>query len=187
MADRRPPASGAPGLLQAFVNTRNRLAGTEALPASADAARWLAARSLLAGDVELGDREHARVLELREALRALMRANNGVELDAAAVEVVNAAGRDAGLRPRLDERARPVLEPTADGVAAALGALVALVHATMLDATFPRLKACRADDCQWVFYDRSPNASSAWCERSSASCGSRHKMREYRRRSRGGA
>jgi predicted RNA-binding Zn ribbon-like protein len=41
-----------------------------------------------------------------------------------------------------------------------------------------RLKACR--ECGWVFYDRSKNRSGSWC--TMAICGSRSKMRAYRKR-----
>jgi predicted RNA-binding Zn ribbon-like protein len=46
--------------------------------------------------------------------------------------------------------------------------------------TWPRLKVCSADDCQWAFYDRSPTRSGCWC--SMQICGSRAKSRAYRNR-----
>jgi predicted RNA-binding Zn ribbon-like protein len=52
----------------------------------------------------------------------------------------------------------------------------------MADGTWSRLKACRADDCLWAFYDGSRNHSAAWC--SMASCGNRAKARAYRSRQR---
>jgi predicted RNA-binding Zn ribbon-like protein len=43
-----------------------------------------------------------------------------------------------------------------------------------------RLKACAADSCRWLYYDRSPAGRGRWC--SMAVCGSRAKMRAYRAR-----
>ncbi|MGH3007295.1 MAG: CGNR zinc finger domain-containing protein, partial [Gaiellaceae bacterium] len=43
-----------------------------------------------------------------------------------------------------------------------------------------RLKACRAEDCRWAFYDRARNRSRHWC--SMAVCGNRTKARTFRRR-----
>ena len=50
----------------------------------------------------------------------------------------------------------------------------------MENDTWPRLKACRDDTCQWAFYDHSKNRSGHWC--SMEVCGSRHKARQYRER-----
>jgi len=62
----------------------------------------------------------------------------------------------------------------------ALGVLLAVVQSAQADGTWSRLKACSQDDCRWVFYDRSRNRSSRWCEM--AVCGNRNKAREFRRR-----
>jgi predicted RNA-binding Zn ribbon-like protein len=65
-------------------------------------------------------------------------------------------------------------------VAAALGAILAIVYQSMADGTWSRLKACRSDTCQWAFYDTSKNRSAHWC--TMAVCGNRAKARAYRRR-----
>jgi predicted RNA-binding Zn ribbon-like protein len=52
----------------------------------------------------------------------------------------------------------------------------------MAGETWDRLKACRLDDCQWVFYDHSKNRSRTWC--SMRVCGNRAKARAYRERRR---
>lgn len=56
-----------------------------------------------------------------------------------------------------------------------VAAAIAQAHA---DGTWPRLKACEAPDCHWVYYDRSPAGRGRWC--SMAVCGARAKMRRYR-------
>jgi predicted RNA-binding Zn ribbon-like protein len=125
---------------------------------------WLAERGLS------GAQRRARAL--REALRALVRANNGVALDEAAVATVNAAARR--LSVRVD--ASGAVSVTTDGDA--LDHVVAIALGAMMDGSWGRLKACR--NCRWSFYDKSPNRSGTWC--SMQLCGNRRKTRAYRRR-----
>lgn len=128
-------------------------------------AGWLAER-----DIPASEEERAR--GLREALRALVLANNGVPLEAGALELVNDAARSATLRVAAD--ASLAVEAGGD----ALDRVVAIALGAMLDGTWSRLKACR--NCCWSFYDYSPNRSATWC--SMQICGNRKKTREYRRR-----
>jgi predicted RNA-binding Zn ribbon-like protein len=143
--------------VQLFINSVDLHNELEWLPG------WLAERGL-GGELE-------RARELREALRSLVLANNGAPLDAAAVDVVNRAfGRislelDAG---------QLVLADAGD----AIDDVVRTVAEAMLDGTWGRLKAC--PNCNWCFYDYSPNRSASWC--SMKICGNRKKTREYRRR-----
>jgi hypothetical protein len=46
----------------------------------------------------------------------------------------------------------------------------------------PRLKACRGEDCRWVFLDGSRNTSRRWCDM--AQCGNRAKSVTFRLRHR---
>jgi predicted RNA-binding Zn ribbon-like protein len=108
---------------------------------------------------------------LREAIRALLRANNGLPADVAgASRVLDAAGLRAGFADGelLFEAAEPV---------------VAAVAAAMADGSWPHVKACRADDCQWAFVDTARNHSRQWCDM--AICGNREKARRFRARSAG--
>jgi predicted RNA-binding Zn ribbon-like protein len=67
-------------------------------------------------------------------------------------------------------------------VQAALGRILIAVSDLMADGTWDRLKACRADDCRWAFYDSARNQSRAWC--SMQSCGNRAKVQAFRSRRR---
>jgi predicted RNA-binding Zn ribbon-like protein len=125
---------------------------------------WLAERGL--------DRAGRRARALREALRALVRANNGVPLDDEAVATVNAAARRVSMQ--VDSTGSVTV--TTDGDA--LDRVVAIALGAMVDGSWGRLKACR--NCRWSFYDRSPNRSGTWC--SMQLCGNRKKTRAYRRR-----
>ncbi len=134
-------------------------------------------RVLRATDADLRD-----ALALREALRSLTLAHNGVEVEIAGpTAVLDEAARRAGVELRFgDEGAE--LAPRAAGVSGALGKIVVAVQATMTDGSWERLKACRADDCYWVFVDTAKNHSRAWC--SMRSCGNRAKARSFRERHR---
>jgi predicted RNA-binding Zn ribbon-like protein len=52
----------------------------------------------------------------------------------------------------------------------------------LVEGDLARVKACPgpANDCGWLFYDTSKNASRRWC--SMEGCGSVAKMRHYRAR-----
>jgi predicted RNA-binding Zn ribbon-like protein len=127
---------------------------------------WLTERGLEA--------EEERARGLREALRALVLANNGVPVGEPALAAVNDAARRVSLR--VDAGGDLSVESHGD----ALDDVVAIVFAAMLDGTWTRLKACR--NCRWSFYDNSPNRSGTWC--SMQLCGNRRKTRAYRSRRR---
>ena len=176
----RSPAPGPLRLVQLFVNTNDLETGPDLLPDAAALRGWMNERGLLDADEPVTDEDHARAIELREAIRELVSAHAGLPHDPKAGDVVNAAALRAGLRPVLDD---PVtrLEPSAGGVDGALGRIVAAIHAGVADGTWERLKACERDICRWAFYDHSKNRSGHWC--SMAVCGQREKNRRaYRRR-----
>jgi predicted RNA-binding Zn ribbon-like protein len=175
----RAPAPEPIRVVQAFINT-NDLEGEDRLSDGTALQSWLDAAGLAAPS-RVTRAEHARAIELREALRELVSANAGLAYDPDAVETVNAFALRSGLRVALAGPAESVLEPTAGGVDAALGRIVAAVHEGIADGSWARLKACERDTCRWAFYDHSRNRSGHWC--SMAVCGSREKNRRaYRRR-----
>jgi predicted RNA-binding Zn ribbon-like protein len=144
--------------VQQFVNSVDLEHDVDWLP------DWLDERGL-AGELE-------RARALREALRALVLANNGATLDQPALELVNAAAARLPLQLAADGALRV-------GVACdALDGVVAIALGAMLDGSWSRLKACR--NCCWSFYDYSPNRSATWC--SMQLCGNRTKTRAYRHR-----
>jgi predicted RNA-binding Zn ribbon-like protein len=167
-------------LIQDFVNTLHKdlYGDEEELSSPAALATWLGAHGLAVSKATRADLERAK--ELREALRRLLLANNDVEVDeAAARRVLDDVARSARVQLRFADGG-PDLVPTAAGVTGALGWIVAAVHTAVADGSWPRLKACRAEDCEWAFVDHAKNQSRAWC--SMRSCGNREKARAYRRR-----
>jgi predicted RNA-binding Zn ribbon-like protein len=121
----------------------------------------------------------ARALELREAFRLLLLANNGVPVDHHALRAVERAARTAHLELAFGDDGRARLVAAAPGIDGTLGDLVAVAFTAMADGSWARLKACRREICHWAFYDRSRNRSSHWC--SMLVCGNRTKAARYRR------
>jgi len=172
----REPAPGGLRLVQAFVNSVDAEHGPDLFDDAAGLAEWLDRRGLAA---DVGPDDPAAAREVREALRALLHANNGAPHDPAAAAVLDRAARRAGLEPAFGAAA---LVPRASGVDGAIGRVLAAAFAAMLDGSWRRLKACPREVCGWAFYDRSSNASATWC--SMQVCGGRAKAGAYYRRRR---
>jgi predicted RNA-binding Zn ribbon-like protein len=168
--------------IEALVNTVEVDSGEEQLSSPAALRDWLVGQGLLDGSAPVGEADLAAAIELREALRAMLRVNDGEPADPAAVETVNRAAAGLRLRIAFDRDGDPGLRPDHEGVRGALAALLAGVAVARANGTWARLKACSADDCQWAFYDRSKNRSGRWC--SMRTCGNRTKTRAYRTRRR---
>jgi len=182
---RQPVIGPAPGRLEqvrAFVNTLDVEAGTDELSSPAALTRWLRERGLIAAQQGVATEDDLRqAIAMREALRAVLLGHVGSQQPAAAPVTDLRAVAD-GLATRLEIGDDGTVRPVPDGQAGAAGLaallLIAAEAATL--GTWPRLKICSADDCQWAFYDRSPTKSGCWC--SMAGCGSRAKSRAYRQR-----
>ncbi|MER5935157.1 CGNR zinc finger domain-containing protein [Streptomyces sp. NPDC002054] len=159
----RAPAPGGLALVEELVNTLSVDTGVDRL----------AAQFGLSGPAL------AEAVELREALRAALLAHAGHHAPASAggaLDTLNRLLAAAPLTVRVDAEGAATLVAgggLADRIAAALAEGVAA-------GTWPRLKACAAEDCQWAYYDRSPAARGRWC--SMSVCGARAKMRTYRSR-----
>ena len=175
----------APGeleLVQSFVNTLDRETDADALDSPAALRDWLVDRELLERGARATGLELRRAIAVREALRALLVANNGGWLDPDAVAVLEAAVPWCGLVVVFDRRGRIAVEPTRQGAGGAVGRLLATSANAMADGRWCRLKACWADDCRWAFYDWSRNRSGRWCVMTV--CGNRAKVRAHRARRR---
>lgn len=179
-------STDAPGeleIVRRFVNTRELFFDgrpeRDDLDSPRSLAAWLEAAGLPSGDAAPQALRRAR--DLREALRALLLANVGEPLDARAVSVCNEIAAAAPVRVIFAADGTAAVEPVARGVEAGLGALLAIVQRAQVAGTWERLKACRAHDCEWAYYDHSRNHSRAWCDMSV--CGNRAKARAFRRRS----
>lgn len=168
-------------LVKKFVNTYDVETSEDVIGTPAEMSAWLREHGLPAARPSRADVEH--VLEVREALRAVLLANNGGPQPADALELLDQAGRRAMLRVAFDPDGLAHLEVAATGIDAAVGRLLAAVASIQSGGDWVRLKACAASTCQFAYYDESRNRSRHWC--SMEVCGNRAKARSYR--ARGGA
>ncbi len=169
-------------LVREFVNTRDIEDRTDELETASGALDWLVAHTLADAETSLDEADRLRLVEVREALRALLLANNlGEPAPPEALAALNEQSAEAAivLRFGVDGAA---LVTRCGGVDSAIGRLLAIVHSSMAERTWPRLKACPAEDCHWAFYDHSRNRSGTWCEM--GECGNRAKARRFRERHR---
>lgn len=120
----------------------------------------------------------AMLRTLRGLIRCLALRNNGIESDPGRMSSLQALT----LRP--DLRGTPSLHADVPGDLARdiCAATVTALLRAMARPSWPRLKACRGDDCRWVFIDGSRNTSRRWCDM--ANCGNRAKMATFRDRHR---
>ncbi|MEU8353637.1 MULTISPECIES: CGNR zinc finger domain-containing protein [Streptomyces] len=176
----RAPAPGELALVEHFVNTLDVETGRDDLAAPDGLAAFF--REHGPDTPAPDDCDPAELRVLREALRAVCHAHAGADLPAAAAGALERLFAAAPLVLGLDSAGRAVLRPAPGlaGTAAFTARIAAAVAAAEADGSWPRLKACEAEDCRWAYYDRSPAGRSRWC--SMRVCGSRAKMRAYRRR-----
>lgn len=167
-------------LLLEFLNTVDLEHSNDELRTPEVLQIWLRDHGLIAVGDEVTAADLTRVVEVREALRALMLGNTGLPVDPAAPAALDRQAATSLLQVRVDAAGGVALEPVSRGVDAAVARLLAVVAATSLDGTWRRLKACRKHSCRWAFYDRSKNGSRSWC--SMRVCGNRTKARLYRER-----
>ena len=182
--DTRKPAPGDLALVQGFVNTVDFDEETEDLSDPESLERWLVHYGLMDSGGPLTSADLDQAVRVREALRNVLVANNGGELDPAAGAALNTAAKTAELLVRFDPADGAArLEPVRSGIDGAIGRLLAIVERAQCDGTWARLKGCPDVDCGWAFYDWSKNRSATWC--SMEVCGNRAKARAYRERHRG--
>jgi predicted RNA-binding Zn ribbon-like protein len=174
-ADPAVPAPGRLELVRSFLNSAEDEHDWDELGDVAVATAWLRDAGLLPA-AGIGEADRARLVALRADLRALAAANG--DPGAPDRDRVNAVLRAAPVVAQLDADGRLVLEPAGEGAAAMAGTLLGITAAALLDGSWSRLKTCRG--CGWGFWDRSRNRSGRWC--AMRVCGSRTKMRAYRRR-----
>ncbi|WP_440098405.1 CGNR zinc finger domain-containing protein [Streptosporangium sp. H16] len=175
----RAVAPGPLALVQAFVNSVNVEFGPDRFATAEGLATWLERNGLGGPGVEPGELDRRDAVILREALRALLRENNGGPPDPQARRTIEHVARACPLVVGFDGEAGPLgLRPALTDVRGALATVLASVADAVADGSWQRLKACGEHRCEWVFYDRSRNRGSRWC--SMSVCGTRAKMRTYR-------
>lgn len=167
-------------LIEEVVNTRFGRTYPDSWKSPEQMRVWLIDHKILAEDTPLTQADHRRMLEVREALRALLRQNNGIVIAPENIETLNFLAKHAPLTVRFDQQGQAELIPDTQGIDGVIAYLLAIVYTAMAQEGWTRLKACRNDHCQKAFYDSSKNHSGTWC--AMAKCGSRVKARAYRQR-----
>ena len=176
----RRPAPGRLELVQAFVNTNDVEGRRDKFSTREEMKSWLVAHGLIEEQDDVSEAGFACTLEVRESLRALASANNEGGLDPEALGRLNRAARQSRLHVQFGEEGEGWLEPAHDGLDGALVVVLGIVLQAMKEGSWPRMKACRRDACQWLFFDHSKSRASVWC--SMSKCGNRTKTEAYRRR-----
>ena len=162
-----------------FVNTLDVEEGVDRTANPTDLGEWLQGQGLRPADgPALGEAEHRQAMELREALRKVMRGHTDRDDAVTAGRRLEAVAERGKLSVRFGPAGTVDIAPRADGYAGVLARLLVPVTYAAMDGTWQRVKACDADDCQWAFYDASRNRSGRWCDM--AVCGNRTKVRTYR-------
>ncbi|MCK9518877.1 MAG: CGNR zinc finger domain-containing protein [Dehalococcoidia bacterium] len=198
MAAMQPPpaASSNPtvtlDLVREFMNSIDVEEATDSLSSPGALEAWFAERRAqgepgatgewLAAQIEgpVTRAQFERALALRNALRALARANHEHEVDREALATVNRIAAELPLTVEVRAPGDARLVAAGDGVDGFLAGVLAAVFLAIQDGTWNRVKICASDTCQWVFYDTSKNRSGTWC--SMRVCGNRAKVRKYQQR-----
>ncbi len=166
-------------LLVAFVNTADLETGSDEISDPEHLRAWVEERTgeyLPAPD----EADHARVLELREALRALLRTNNGGEAGERELAPLREAAERSRYRTTFAADGALTLAPARADLNGFEARLLLAIERIQTQGAWPRLKACTDDGCQWAFFDTTRNRSRTWC--SMEECGNKAKTRRYRER-----
>ncbi len=179
--DEDKPAPPPLRRVQALVNTVERPDGADRLADAAEARSWMVNNELLAATAELTASELQLVVDIREALRALLIHNAGGPVPTP--DTLSALRRvTAALRPSIADDGSVTLDVDGDDVVSRLAGLLLVVRDAQRDGSWALLKACGNDECRWAFYDASRNHGGTWCDM--ASCGNKLKNRQFRARRR---
>lgn len=184
----REPAPGELAVVQSFINSHHDLEfewGADLFAMPSSLAEWLARRDLIADTAAplTGD-DARRAIAIREGLRALARANDETHGDiAAAIAGLNETAAGAAVELRFADDGPRFVAGADAGLDGALGVVLAITAASMIEGRWSRLKVCPGERCGWAFYDHSRNLSGRWC--SMAVCGGRTKARAHYRRRQG--
>jgi predicted RNA-binding Zn ribbon-like protein len=179
----RAPAPGQLAVVQAFINTHFDLDqnwGADVLSSPGALADWLQRHELANGAADHEDLR--RAISVREHLRELAAHNGNGSRPAERLDALNDVASGAPSEVRFTARGPRFLPGRDGGIPAALGALLAMTAASMIDGSWWRLKICPGDHCGWAFYDHSRNQTGRWC--SMSVCGGRAKARAHYRRNR---
>jgi predicted RNA-binding Zn ribbon-like protein len=143
---------------------------------------WMRHHGLLEIGAKLSRGDHEKAMELRGALRGVLRLAPSDRRAGADGARLNTAAANFSLIVEITEGYGVRLQPRRRSALSGLGAVLAELHHAAEIGNLDRLKMCASDECRWAFYDRSRPGTRRWC--SSLLCGNREKTRAYRTRQR---
>jgi hypothetical protein len=184
--DSSSPAPGELELVRSFLSLHDHL-GTDPMsfpPSHTSLREFFVERGLIGPDESIAEKELRSAFDVHQALHGKVEARSGPAPTAAELSVIDQAAREARLELHFGSDRPPRIQPTASGLAGAVGRILAAAFLAELDGSWERLKECSDETCTGVFYDRSKNHSGKWC--SMQSCGNRNKVRAWRARQRTG-
>lgn len=156
----------------------------DALASARGLGAWMSERGLLGPDATITP----SMLETARLLRSSLRAY--LQCDASArrknrdvLRALSQVTRRFPLAAEAGDGEGMRLRPARSDAVAGLSHIVADLYDAWVVGTLDRLKMCAAEDCRWVYFDRSKPGSRRWC--SSTLCGNRQKTRAYRERRQG--
>ena len=153
-------------------------------PSHTSLRQFFVERGLIGPDEPIVEKELSSAFGVHQALHGKVEARSGPAPTAAELVVIDQAAREARFELHFGSDGPPRIQPTAPGLAGAVGRILAAAFLAELDGSWKRLKECSDETCTGVFYDRSKNHSGKWC--SMRSCGNRNKVRAWRARQRTG-
>ncbi len=169
-------APGGLELVRRFVNTVELPNGPDELETLEKARAWCLSHGL----APVQNAMHLQLLrDFRETLRDLLYANNGEGDVPSAWERLRPFLASTRLSLAVDPQRGLELSPEDKGP---IASLLATAYESRLLGTWNRLRACRKSSCRFAYYDRTKNASRAWC--SMATCGNQAKAQRRRERER---
>jgi predicted RNA-binding Zn ribbon-like protein len=144
---------------------------------------WLREQGLITGETRVTDADFRRAVEMREAIRQLLRRpKNGDAETNEALTTIQGLASPLLLKVHFLSGYSAGLVPESTGVDGFLGQVAAEIYTAMATGTWTRLKICHNMACSRAFYDGSKNHSRVWC--SSTKCGNRMHVRTYRQHKR---
>jgi predicted RNA-binding Zn ribbon-like protein len=176
----RPPAPANLVLAQDLANTIDIDMGRDILTSPVELVAFARAHGISGA---FSRRDLVRLRDFRELLRDVCSTHAGFDPPEQAITRFNEVMQTAPLviSAAADGSASYAPAQHLTGAHALLSEIAAGIARAIAEGSWIRLKACEADTCRWVYYDRSPAGRSRWC--TMKICGSRAKVRAYRARS----
>lgn len=151
-------------LIQSFANTREVAPDADLLRTREEAATWLAAMALLAGQDALSNSEHAALLRLRASIVDVLAAHCDGREDADAAARLTRALADGRLVLTIDSASMVRLASAArSSYPNIVAAFAVAIAGSAASDQWRRLKACVTAGCGQAFYDDSPSSGTQRC------------------------